>query len=682
MLFCFVPILLVTKQETEEYKTKILELRDTLKEMTQQLNYMKEAVNTDTKVVPQTAANNSNGPALTNSMRSLNGAYLSNTFDIDPLLAATSHTLSSPNSNNTYNNNNNNSGSKKSPGTRQRSQSAAPSLTNRPSGQLQRTNSVSSNNGGWNDSVRNANIPDIWGSGDDGDNYNNNNNNSSNNNFNNTVGSNASVASSSSPRGTSIGGGGSLTRMMSSSNNLSTLHKGGLSIVAPVNWLLIFRAEVQKALDELRCREMTLNETKETLNKLYQSKVIANEKANRGIGMSADFFLHTSRHSISFFFFTAFYCVSVNVCLSVAELSKFLFHFKCFVFLSFWCCCCVLIAGNVPLDTMEQHVFRVYEAKYGLRSIAVEHAGAFVRSLLLHSPADNDVMVFLKIFRNELEEEFRFIQAELYASIKDLTMVQLMSRFPSKDSAAIAALLEQKMGQGVVYEEEWVDMVHYLYNAADSTTLCVLLKKLAVVEREKITYFDSPGGVNKAPVSVNGAAKVVKTNTAYVMESSLAAGAPLGYDKRSNKDVKRLGYASPTLQIAVKDTTQGGRKDMLKLPFTVFLRTVLDFQLQSHLRYLSFFVKVFRELDRDVDGVINAAEFKECFIRIRRGNNSTGGGGSGGGNGSNASVGSSGDITEDELKLFLTIIVSIDPLQTDRVTFSSAVASLSKLTSE
>ena len=49
------------------------------------------------------------------------------------------------------------------------------------------------------------------------------------------------------------------------------------------------------------------------------------------------------------------------------------------------------LTGNVPLETMEQHVFRTYEAKYGLRSIAVEHAGALLRSLLKHSSADNEV---------------------------------------------------------------------------------------------------------------------------------------------------------------------------------------------------------------------------------------------------------------------------------------------------
>jgi hypothetical protein len=86
--------------------------------------------------------------------------------------------------------------------------------------------------------------------------------------------------------GSSVNGSVLSSPSRSNKNNtiLNAAQKGGLSIVAPVNWLLIFRAEVQKALDEGRSREMTLNEVTETIQKLYQSKVIANEKASRGIG--------------------------------------------------------------------------------------------------------------------------------------------------------------------------------------------------------------------------------------------------------------------------------------------------------------------------------------------------------------------------------------------------------------
>ncbi len=292
-------------------------------------------------------------------------------------------------------------------------------------------------------------------------------------------------------------------------------------------------------------------------------------------------------------------------------------------------------------------------------------------------------MVFLKIFRNELEEEFRFIQSELFTSIKDLTMVQMLSRFPNKDQSSINALLEQKMSSGFVYEDEWMDMVNYLYNPTDASTVCVLLKNLAAAERAKVGYFDSPGGVNKAPLSANSNKGVSQANAAYVLEShhNQPATTHIGYSKQNHKDVKRLGYASPTLQITVKESLAEKRKDMYKVPFAMFLRTVLDFQLQSHLQYLNNFVRVFRDMDTDVDGVINAAEFKECFLLIRRSNAAAPAvtAGSTKNKRRDENQGVADSVTEEEMQDFLALIVDIDPMQTDRITFSSAVTCLSKM---
>ena len=114
--------------------------------------------------------------------------------------------------------------------------------------------------GEWNSSVKDASIKDDWLLPNDT-----------------TTGLSNTLRSSNS--------NASVSPSRSSRNITSTAQKGlGLSIVAPVNWLLLFRAEVQKALDEGRCREMTLNEVTETVQKFYQSKTIANEKALRGIG--------------------------------------------------------------------------------------------------------------------------------------------------------------------------------------------------------------------------------------------------------------------------------------------------------------------------------------------------------------------------------------------------------------
>lgn len=58
------------------------------------------------------------------------------------------------------------------------------------------------------------------------------------------------------------------------------------------------------------------------------------------------------------------------------------------------------------METMEVHVYRCLEKKYGLRSLAVEHSAMFLRGLRVHALDHVDVEVFLKIFNNEVEEGF------------------------------------------------------------------------------------------------------------------------------------------------------------------------------------------------------------------------------------------------------------------------------------
>ena len=58
------------------------------------------------------------------------------------------------------------------------------------------------------------------------------------------------------------------------------------------------------------------------------------------------------------------------------------------------------------IETMEIHVYRSMEKKYGLRSLAVEHAAMFLDGLKRYSYDHIDVEVFYKIFCNEIEEGF------------------------------------------------------------------------------------------------------------------------------------------------------------------------------------------------------------------------------------------------------------------------------------
>jgi hypothetical protein len=46
-------------------------------------------------------------------------------------------------------------------------------------------------------------------------------------------------------------------------------------------------------------------------------------------------------------------------------------------------------------------------------------------------------------------------------------------------------------------------------------------------------------------------------------------------------------------------------KEKKRIKFNAFVKSILDFQLRSHEKYLKPLVQVFRSVDRDADGIIN-----------------------------------------------------------------------------
>ena len=94
-------------------------------------------------------------------------------------------------------------------------------------------------------------------------------------------------------------------------------------------------------------------------------------------------------------------------------------------------------------------------------------------------------------------------------------------------------------------------------------------------------------------------------------------------------------------------------------------------------RYLNTFLQIFKDVDQDSDGILNAAEFKSVFLTIRRSNaeeqrrKSV--------NPFDEPANNTEYHEQDELKRFLELLSIVDPHETDRITFSSAVHCLSKL---
>lgn len=207
--------------------------------------------------------------------------------------------------------------------------------------------------------------------------------------------------------------------------------------------------------------------------------------------------------------------------------------------------------------------------------------------------------------------------------------------------------------------------VNYLYNTTDSTAICLMLSKLAVEE------------MNSQGIVVSDEQASSSSNQPAVRLLAPNQGQSKGGTKHSlnaRTDMsRRLGYNSPSIKAQQQQqqtqTRQGKPKLQLRLSFAAFQKCILDFQLKSRLQYLSTFRAAFERYDSDFDGVLSDAEMRGCceFLQERT-------------SWFNVETPATSDESFDG-EAINRLLGVMDPRQTDRITFSTAAAVISRAAS-
>ncbi|KEG13207.1 putative structural maintenance of chromosome (SMC) family protein [Trypanosoma grayi] len=204
--------------------------------------------------------------------------------------------------------------------------------------------------------------------------------------------------------------------------------------------------------------------------------------------------------------------------------------------------------SHLPRETMEQHMYTYLNQRYGLKHIILDWATAIVHGIKKYAPEDNDVAVFGRILRNEIDEEFRFVQRQVRETVHELLRVYVKGKRPSNSDAEINKIVQKKVS-GTLLEDEWVDIVKYMYNTEDAVAIIMRL-------RDHLRQLSQP---------------------------------------RRRRSIQ--GGQEPTAT------------DAVQLPYTDLIRILLDFQLEGHERFLAHFLTIFRRHDADRNGIVNAQEF-------------------------------------------------------------------------
>jgi Ca2+-binding EF-hand superfamily protein len=186
--------------------------------------------------------------------------------------------------------------------------------------------------------------------------------------------------------------------------------------------------------------------------------------------------------------------------------------------------------------------------------LIIEWASNIIDSIKKHSKYDAEVMVFGKMLKNECDEGFRFMIAEAKKAIEDILESQLRKKYKYKREVAIRQLLIS-IKEGAIEEWLWKGVIEEMYNASHATQLEALINEYMSTIKESEIQEE--------------------------VHSRERQGMP--------------------------------QKIIAEIPFSVFQKLLLDFQLRTHESYLSKFIQLFKAIDTDTDGIINESQYRELL---------------------------------------------------------------------
>ena len=126
-------------------------------------------------------------------------------------------------------------------------------------------------------------------------------------------------------------------------------------------------------------------------------------------------------------------------------------------------------------------MFTYLNQKYGLKKLIIEWAAAIVNGIKLYMKEDTDVALFAKILKNEIEEDFRYIQEKIKVTVSKVLKTYLRDRYKTKSESQIT-YAQERIESGYLSNSALVYILNYIYEDSDKSKINDL-----IASRKKFT---------------------------------------------------------------------------------------------------------------------------------------------------------------------------------------------------
>ena len=224
---------------------------------------------------------------------------------------------------------------------------------------------------------------------------------------------------------------------------------------------------------------------------------------------------------------------------------------------------------NKPLETMEQHMYRHLNHKFGLKSLTIEYVSAIINGIKEFSKKDMNIKLFGMLLKNEVEENTLTIVEKIKQVVQETLEYFIGQRNQYKSTEEISKISE-KMKKSLLDEDIWNAIVN---------TLFLNDQENGVKVKEKVYEFID---------------KVMKKSMDEI-------------DRKINFEMTR----------EEKDFYEDFKNYQKTIRYEDLLNILIDYHIKVRKNYLKNMRNLFMKNDRNKDGVLTKKEFIQYINELK-----------------------------------------------------------------
>ena len=233
------------------------------------------------------------------------------------------------------------------------------------------------------------------------------------------------------------------------------------------------------------------------------------------------------------------------------------------------------IENKLPKETMEEYMYTYFNYKYGLKNMVIEWATIIINGIKTYSYIDNEICLFGKILRNDLDESCQYIMPKIKKNVEE-TIIKIF-----------------KKEYGLKSNEEIIEYKNKLIKNRLPLNIVQLIldNNYTKDEQEKL--------LQKITKLVNEF-KNRTVNNEFVDNISFNLNS---INNKENRFYNKLSRIELNQKLLEKEN------ELNSISFDELVNIFHELEINKKENYLRPFVYAFKKIDEDSDGIINESQF-------------------------------------------------------------------------